>query len=201
MALLQVALGVAYPALVYLSFSAAEPRWLALCVLLLLAARFAVTSPGRLLDHARALGLPVLAVGVAMLASLVWNDPMALLAAPALVSFTLLIIFARSLAQPESVVESFARAQLDALSDEQVAYCRRVTMVWCVFFLVNGAVALHLAAAATRAEWAIYTGFIAYLVMGGLFACEFVYRRWRFRQHAGTPFDALFRRIFPPRAR
>lgn len=199
MAVLQVALGLAYPALIYFSLSATEPRWLALGVLSLLAARVAVASPGRALDHARALGLPVLAVGVAMLVSLVWNDPLALLATPALVSFSLLIVFARSLGRPESTVEAFARAQLDVLSDEQVAYCRRVTVVWCGFFLLNGAVALHLAAAATRAEWAIYTGFIAYLAMGALFACEFVYRHWRFRVYAGAPFDALLRRIFPPR--
>jgi len=150
--------------------------------------------------YARALGLPMLAVAGAGVVSLLWNDPLALLATPALASFALLGAFAGSL-RGESVVERLARARMVTLCEEEVLYCRRVTVVWCAFFLGNGALALWLALAATRAEWALYTGLVSYLLVGTLYSAEFVYRQWRFRRYLGAPSDALFRRIFPPRLR
>jgi uncharacterized membrane protein len=199
-AALQILLGLAYPALIYLTLRVAEPRVVALCVLGVLVLRMALSDSGRLTDYARAFRLPALAVAAALLVSAVWNDPVSLLLAPVLISLALLVVFARSLTQTESIVERIARVQLGVLSPEEARYCRRVTIVWCGFFLGNGLVALHLALAGPLFGWALYTGFIAYLLMGALFASEFVYRQWRFRRYLGAPTDFLFRRIFPPRS-
>jgi uncharacterized membrane protein len=75
-----------------------------------------------------------------------------------------------------------------------------VTAVWCAFFVANGAISLELALAGSRASWALYTGVIAYVCLGALFAAEYVYRHWRFRRYVGAPTDTLLRRFFPPRA-
>jgi uncharacterized membrane protein len=197
-AALQLALAVACPALIYLALRVASPRQVAGALLLLVLLRLALAARGAFLEQVRALRLPMLAVGGASLGSLIWNDPLALLATPSLVSFALLGAFAGSL-KGESVVERLARSQNVSLCDEEVRYCRRVTVVWCAFFLGNGALALWLAVAATRAEWALYTGLVSYLLLGTLYASEFVYRQWRFRRYLGAPSDVLFRRIFPPR--
>jgi uncharacterized membrane protein len=200
MAVLQVLLGFAYPALIYLALTFMEPRAVAICVLLLLAARVAMTSPKRLLRYASALRLAVLGVTVALLISAACNDPVSLRATPALVSFALLIAFAYSLTQSESIIEAYARVVAGDLPEEERLYCRRVTLVWCGFFLVNGCAALWLAVAGTLEQWALYTGGIAYVMMGILFASEYIYRHWRFRRYLGAPTDPVLRRIFPPRS-
>jgi uncharacterized membrane protein len=48
-----------------------------------------------------------------------------------------------------------------------------------VFFAVNAAVAAGLAFFATYAWWALYTGGIAYALIGTIFAIEFAVRRIR----------------------
>ena len=200
MAVLQVLLGLAYPALIYLALQVMEPRAVAICMLLFLAARLAVTSPRRLLRYAKALRLAMIGVTAALLISAAWNDPVSLRATPALVSFALLIAFAYSLTQRESIIEGYARVLAGDLPEEEILYCRRVTLVWCAFFLVNGSAALWLALEGTLGQWALYTGGIASVMMGILFAAEYIYRHWRFRRYLGGPADPVLRRVFPPRA-
>jgi uncharacterized membrane protein len=193
-------LGLLAPALIYLALRVASPRQVASALLSLLLLRAAAAARSGLRGYVRALRFPILALAGAGFVSLVWNNPLTLLATPALASFGLLCAFAGSLRR-ESVVERLARLQTGSLSEEEVLYCRRVTVVWCAFFLGNGAIALWLAVAATSEEWALYTGLVSYLLVGILYAAEFVYRQWRFRRYLGAPSDLLFRRIFPPRPR
>ena len=58
-----------------------------------------------------------------------------------------------------------------------MAYTRKVTQVWCGFFVLNGGLALGTALWASDATWALYNGLIAYGLMGVLFAGEWVVRR------------------------
>jgi uncharacterized membrane protein len=198
-AVIQTFLGIAYPALIYLALKVAEPRTVAAFVLLLVAARLALLSPERLLRYARALGLPVLAVGLVLGATALWNNATSLLLTPTLISFALLVVFARSMVKGETVIERFARVQAEDLSEEEIRYCRRVTGLWCAFFLLNGIVASWLAVVGDLETWALYTAFLAYVLIGIIFASEFVYRQWRFRRYVGAPTDPFFRRVFPPR--
>ena len=57
-----------------------------------------------------------------------------------------------------------------------IAYTRRVTQIWCVFFVINGSIALGTALWASEAIWSLYTGVIAYVLMGILFVGEFLFR-------------------------
>jgi uncharacterized membrane protein len=200
MAVLQVLLGLAYPVLIYLALQVMEPRAVAICMLLFLAVRLAVTSPRKLVRYAKTLRLAMIGVTAALLISAAWNDPVSLRVTPALVSFALLIAFAYSLTQRESIIGAYARILAGDLPEEELLYCRRVTLVWCAFFLVNGSAALWLALEGTLGQWALYTGGIAYVMMGTLFAAEYIYRHWRFRRYLGGPADPVLRRVFPPRA-
>ncbi|GAB3274139.1 hypothetical protein [Parahaliea aestuarii] len=104
---------------------------------------------------------------------------------PVLVNALLLGLFAASLWRGPPVAERLARLQEAELPPEAVAYTRRVTQVWCAFFAVNGAIALWTAQAASLQTWSLYNGLIAYLLMGGLFAGEWLLRqRVRRRPHA-----------------
>jgi len=186
--------------LIYFALRVMEPRLVALLVALFVVARLALVSLSNLVAYARTLRLPAITVAIVMLITAVSNDPIALLIAPTLLSFGLLAVFVRSLIKTESIVERFARVQFPVLSEAQEHYCRRVTVVWCGFFLVNGSVALWLAIARSTQEWVLYTGFVSYVLVGLLFVSEFIYRQWRFRLYRGAPTDIFFSRIFPPRS-
>ncbi|MFI5317001.1 MAG: hypothetical protein ACHQ6T_14975 [Myxococcota bacterium] len=201
MAVLQALLLIAYPLLVYVALGFAPPRAIALCTLALLAARAALGSRARLAALLRVFAPVGAAFAAASLVSLFSNDPLWLLLAPALLNAALLAVFASSLWRRQSAIEILARAQVGTLSEGEVTYCRRVTLVWCVFFAANGALCAALALAGSREAWALYTGLAAYLLMGLLFACEYVYRHWRFRRYVGGPVDPVLRRLFPPDAR
>lgn len=96
---------------------------------------------------------------------------------PVAVNAVLLAVFATSLRHPPCVVEHLARRQEPDLSAAGIRYTRRVTGVWCGFFLVNGGLALWTALAADLALWTLYNGAIAYALGATLFAAEWCIRQ------------------------
>jgi acyl-coenzyme A synthetase/AMP-(fatty) acid ligase len=65
-----------------------------------------------------------------------------------------------------------------SLAEKRIeAYCGKVTLVWCGFFVLNGATALYTVFWASDAVWSIYNGGISYILMGILFAGEFIVRK------------------------
>jgi uncharacterized membrane protein len=95
---------------------------------------------------------------------------------PALMTGAMLFAFARSLAKPPTMIERFARMAEPNLAESGVRYTRTVTWVWCAFFVLNGAVALWTALAASLETWAIYNGVVSYILMGALLGGEFLVR-------------------------
>ncbi len=99
---------------------------------------------------------------------------------PVVVNLFMLALFAFSLRYPPCMIERLARWREPDLPAEAVPYTRKVTMVWCGFFAINGAIATATLFASDRV-WALYNGLLAYLLMGMLFAGEYLVRR-RVRQ-------------------
>lgn len=192
----QVLFTLAYPLVIYLAFSRLETRAVAglllalYAVSLLLRARGSLTQLWQLVrPH---LGL-VLLIGLALAA----GHRTALLLLPVLVSLYLLGTFARSLRQGPPMVERFARVVEDDLPDFTLPYCRKVTVLWCVFLAANAVGAAWLAFFAPLGWWALYTGAVFYLLLGILFAVEFVVRKLWFRHYTTGLADRLFARLFP----
>jgi uncharacterized membrane protein/3-hydroxymyristoyl/3-hydroxydecanoyl-(acyl carrier protein) dehydratase len=173
--------GLGYPLLVYLGLRHFEPRFLALVLGALLLLRL-LLGPRRkqLAGLGSAMSLPLALLALAYSLTFLSNDGTFFLFVPTLFAAALFFSFARSLFRPPTIVESFARAMRTDLTDEHVAYCRRVTLVWCGFFLLNGTVSLALALGGNLEAWTLYNGLIAYILMGLLFAVEFAYRYRRF---------------------
>jgi acyl-coenzyme A synthetase/AMP-(fatty) acid ligase/3-hydroxymyristoyl/3-hydroxydecanoyl-(acyl carrier protein) dehydratase len=65
-----------------------------------------------------------------------------------------------------------------SLNEKRVsAYCRKVTFVWCGFFVLNGSIAAWTIFSGSDALWSIYNGGISYILIGTLFAGEFMVRK------------------------
>jgi uncharacterized membrane protein/peptidoglycan/xylan/chitin deacetylase (PgdA/CDA1 family) len=191
---LSTVLVVGYPALAWLGIRFLGTRTAAL---LLLAA--AAVSHARKLRRRRAElgGLAWLAVTVAglLLLAAMLDDPRFILAYPALVNLVLLAQFGWTLRSGPPMVERFARLQVDDLSPPEIAYCRTVTAVWCVFFVLNGVTAALVAGWSSQNVWAIYNGFVAYVLMGLLFAVEYVVRKARFGRFGPGLLDRVIERV------
>ena len=105
---------------------------------------------------------------------------------PALANVAMLFSFGRTLVWGPSIVEMIARVRHGGeLPPGAVSYCRRLTLLWCVFFALNAGFITWLAFYATLAWWTIYTGVLAYLLAGALFMGELLYRRRHFASVAG----------------
>lgn len=168
-ALLLVA-SLAYPVVVYLALGHVSPRWIALLLVALALARAAVTRESFWLVAAAL----ALVLAAASFLSERWG-PLKLY--PALVNAVLFGLFAMSLWRGPSVVERLARLREPDFPPAAVAYTRRVTQVWCGFFVVNGVVAAVTALWASAAVWALYNGLLSYVAMGLLMGGEMLVRR------------------------
>ena len=123
--------------------------------------------------------------GPLLLAALtVWSNALLPLKLyPLLINAFMLALFAGTLMSPPSMIERFARLREPDLPVRAIAYTRRVTQLWCGFFVVNGLIALATALWASPEVWMLYNGFIAYLLMGLLFGGEYLFRLHFKRRH------------------
>jgi uncharacterized membrane protein len=118
------------------------------------------------------LGLIVLALAACAILA---GDSLPLKFYPVAMSAAFFLAFARSLFSTP-LIEKFARLKEKDLPPQAVAYCRKVTVAWCVFLAVNGLIALDSALFRSDAWWTLYNGLISYILMGCMFAGEFLIR-------------------------
>jgi uncharacterized membrane protein len=175
--ILWVALTALYPVLVYQGLAHAEPRLLALLLLALALARYLASRSRQ--------AFAVALAGLVLAALTAWsNQRLPLKIYPVAMNVAMLVLFGSSLIKGPTVVERLARLHDPALDAHGVAYTRRVTQVWCGFFIINGGICLVTALWASEQTWALYSGFITYVLMGSLMAGEWlVRRRVRARKH------------------
>ena len=187
---------LAYPVALYVGL----PRMGTKAVGLVLAAVLLVSLPLRLVgskrEHVLAIARLPLTVIALLLLGVAFDDRRFFLVMPTLTNVLLLAQFAASL-RTVPIVERFARAQEDSLSEAEVRYCRSVTIVWSVFFVVNGAVSAALALAAPLAWWTFYTGALGYVLVGALATAEYLVRKHRFRKFGAHFVDRVLSRVFP----
>ena len=192
---LRVLLVIAYPAAMYLGMTHLGPRSLGLLLLGLLlpnlALRLAAAAPEQ---RWAVLRLPLAIAGLVGVGAAL-AEPRFYLVLPVLVNLTLLANFAGSLRGPVSLVERYARLQDPELPPGGPAYCRRVTVAWCWFFVANALVSAGLAVFAPVAWWALYTGALAYMLIGLGFTIEFLVRKRVFQQFGDSLPDRVLAKL------
>ncbi|HHQ4653453.1 TPA: hypothetical protein ACSPZZ_002701 [Aeromonas hydrophila] len=172
-----------YPLAVYWGLTHAGQTPLLLGLLLIFSLRL---LPGLLKGRVRLGPLPewlwlgrllaCIGLGLTLLSAL-FSARHWLLYYPLAVSLALLCLFGWSLTRPMSLVERLARLQDPALPPAAIGYTRRVTQVWCGFFVINGALATFTIWHGDLALWSLYNGLISYALMGGLMGAEYLVRR------------------------
>ena len=107
------------------------------------------------------------------------------------ISATFLVVFAYTLFFGPNIIFRFAtladKKIIGSSYEKQVeTYGKKVTIVWCCFFVLNGTTAtittfadkiFGLSPEKAREIWAIYNGGISYALMGILFVVEFIIRK------------------------
>lgn len=174
-----LALGwLAYPLLIYFGLQVLQPRYVALLLAagLLLRRR---QQMQRLMAGLTRLDRIILVCLLALAGlTAVVNSELLLRLYPAAVAAGVLLLFATSLHAPPSMIERFARLQQPDLPPAGVRYTRKVTQVWCAFLALNSLIALYTGLFSSREVWSLYNGLIAYLLMGTLFAGEWLVRKY-----------------------
>ncbi|HCC61212.1 MAG TPA: hypothetical protein DEQ55_05490 [Pseudomonas sp.] len=163
--------GLAYPFAVYLGLEHLSPRLFAALLGALWVARL-LSGKQTALNYTMAAS----ALSEHLLLGLA-GEPALLRWYPVLISLALFGLFAGSLCTGMPIIERLARLSEPDLPPAAIRYTRQVTWVWVGYFVVNASIASALALWAPLSWWTLYTGLIAYLLMGLLFAGEWCVRQ------------------------
>ena len=116
------------------------------------------------------------------IACLITDSDILLKLYPLLMNLLFLATFTITLFQPPTMIYRFA-----TLADKTIqgspgekhiaAYCKKVTIVWICFFIFNGSIAAWTIFFGSNLMWSVYNGGISYILMGILFAGEFMVRK------------------------
>jgi len=107
------------------------------------------------------------------------------------ISAMLLIVFSSTLFFGPNIIFRFAlmgrKPVKNTVCEKLVeAYCKKVCIVWCFFFIINGSISVctafsqklfGLTPAQADALWSVYNGGISYVLMGILFTVEYIIRK------------------------
>jgi uncharacterized membrane protein len=176
----QIALKIAYPLVILAAWRIGSPRYIgvALFALLWLERWFGAGGVVTLLARLTALEWVVAGVLSCVSAAIALTDSEGLLRFyPVFVNAGMLLAFGATLRDgTQSMIERFARLREPVLSEHAVRHTRRVTLLWCGFFTLNGAASAACALWGSRLQWALYNGVIAYVLIGTLIVGEIVWR-------------------------
>lgn len=167
---------LSWPFLIWFGLVHNSLHWLLPLMALLLLLRFRQTR--RQAGPLRIVTQVVAITGMTLcIASYLLKTHQLLLFYPVVVNAVMLAVFGGSLWSPMPIVERLARLREPALPDTGVRYTRRVTQIWCAFFIINGGIALFTALRGDMSLWTAWNGMLSYLLMGTLMAGEWLVRR------------------------
>ncbi|MBU2871616.1 hypothetical protein [Colwellia sp. E2M01] len=170
-----VALGlvfILYPFIIFFGLKWIEPSVLALILVSLTLLRIYVSKNKKAIPLVKVVGINAVLL---LSLNIFVNSTILLKLYPVIINFSFLSVFIYSIFNPPAVITLIASSQ-EKLTENAVHYTRKVTLVWCVFFMVNGLIALWTVFQSDE-YWTVYNGIISYILMGLLFTCEWLVRR------------------------
>jgi len=102
---------------------------------------------------------------------------------PVFINLILICSFGSTLFQPPSMIYRFAVLADKTIPESPVAekiaaYCHKVTVLWVVFFAINASIAAWTVFCGSDSIWIIYNGGVANVLVGIMFAGEFIVRKF-----------------------
>ena len=94
---------------------------------------------------------------------------------PIFMNLLIFLIFFCSLFAKETIIQKFARMMDGELKPKVATYTKNVTYIWCVFMFFNLIMSI-ITFFLSDEIWLWYNGCISYILMGTLFAVEYVIR-------------------------
>lgn len=101
---------------------------------------------------------------------------------PVLMNFLFFCIFFGSLMGKETVIQKIAKTLDGKLEEPVKTYTKNLTYVWIVFLFFNFLMSVWSLFLPDK-FWALYNGFISYLLIGGVFAVELPIRYFFKKRH------------------
>lgn len=177
---------VLYPVIIYvtLSYFDASPRVLAL-VLVFVAIFYFIAhtdnARGELVKRVQFWGV-IAAASVLAAVTFITENAGFVKFYPVSTNLFLLFSFFITLVRPPNIIFRFAQVQDKSISTSEnkeyiESYCKKVTIVWIVFFICNGFIAALSAFLFSHFAWALYNGLISYILIGLVFLVELLVRR------------------------
>ncbi|MDR2767267.1 MAG: hypothetical protein LBB82_02950 [Treponema sp.] len=125
---------------------------------------------------------PLILFGIGLAAFLI-NSSCVFKLYPALADLAYGIIFGMSLFIPPPIVYQLgilvAKDIKKTVSEARlVSLSRTMTIIWCVFFVIDGIIAVITTFAASDTVWGIYNAGLSYVNMGLIFAVQFLYYKF-----------------------
>ena len=94
---------------------------------------------------------------------------------PPVMNFCLFMIFFSSLFQERTVIQKIALASDPNSNEAVMKYTKNLTYIWAVFTFLNFLVSVGTVFMSEKI-WALYNGFISYLLVGIIFIIEYIVR-------------------------
>ena len=160
-----------YPVIVFFGLQWLEPKIVGLILVTLALVRFRFTQHKIPLPFLNIISINVI---VLLAFSVLSNSAFLLKLYPVLMNVSFLSIFTYSLFKGPAAITIIARLR-EELTEKAITYTEKVTWVWCGFFLINGTISLW-TVYQSEELWLWYNGLVSYILMGLLFAIEWLVR-------------------------
>lgn len=194
---LMAILGIAYPIIIFtcLVIFKLPVRIISLCVIVLGAALF-ISITGSQKEGQKFDFKPMLSCFLFLTAGIVCfitQKVIFLKLYSVVISAVFLFLFGSTLFFEPNMIFRFATLADKTIKgsnyEEPVKkYCKKVTVIWCIFFIINGTISVFTAFAdklipgvdseLANTIWSVYNGGISYVLMGLLFLIEFIVRHF-----------------------
>ncbi len=93
---------------------------------------------------------------------------------PVIINLSIALSFMYTLYKPPYMIETFMRLRKESLTQDEVSYAKRLTIIWFIFSIFNACVSLWTLSISMN-FWMLYNGLIAYILMGVLLLSGFAY--------------------------
>ena len=95
---------------------------------------------------------------------------------PIIINVMFFMVFFKSLSTEKTIIQSIAEIKEKNITPKKQKYMRKLTVVWCGFFIINASLSAYTLIYMTIKQWTIYNGFISYILIGALIVSELLYR-------------------------